>query len=818
MKTINIDISDLYRTRGRTGIQRVVREVVSRIIVPSDGFTVRVLRFDAQLGRFHVLRADAVAAFLIDDGASLDSDSEIGFDDLGADDVFLDLDSAWNSPLKRPALYARLKSVGATIVTMVYDLIPLEMPQFVHPNTLRNWTLFMSAVYAYSDIVLLDSRSAEVDFAKHKDASGVVRHIPTVVVQLGADFTVAAVPTPEELEGTARFLDRQFVLFVSTVEPRKMHAAAIDAMDYIHHVRPDAHLVFVGRQGWHSDDIVEKMQQHPLWGRRIHWVGNASDALLERLYEKASASLYLSHGEGYGLPVAEALAHGRVTVASDNSSIFEVGGRYADYVHFNSPAEIAESLLNYLSHDNLRAAREAQIRDEYIPFSWDRAASSIRRVLTGLDRAAEISRRPLPNALQWVFISNVPESLARTIPLLEKHVSWLRQIVVITPGFLADEIRAIPSQVPIHVIEEEGILGDRLAEFRDADHQRKNWMLRSSLVDLDEIDDQFVMLDDDNQPLADIPMDVFLREQPRYRGYFFYDIARWAHNRTEYDSGQHETKRYLDSQDLELLSYSSHQPQIIDKELFREAITAAYTAVPDGSIDEWSSYFNYVASYYPTLIEKRRFLTLNWPGTPSAWNWRYEPAQYLFENYYKSIYDTDDALAAGVDASSSAEQKVEFRAAQAAPWIRSARMLAETAPLIHSLDLAHGGMYFASADGAFVVAGIPHIITVVEGAPVLHRMTYVRTGGVETELCYRIAGVENSYGRTFGPASDHLQQSENGIAELVIPFTPLPAGVYNIEFFARIAGENVFMPNTVYRSKLVVVRPDATLAEAWSQL
>lgn len=820
MKTINIDISDLYRGRGRTGIQRVVREVVSRLLIAEhEAFSVRVLTFDYRRKVFDIVQEAAALDLLRTDVDELPAIGSLAVSDFTADDVFYDLDSAWNSPLKRPELYRGLKAAGAMIVSTVYDLVPLRHPEFVQRDTLRNWVLYISAVYTWSDLVLLDSRSAECDFLEYAASAGVDRRIPTLVTRLGADFAVGGSLSEGEQAVVDRLAGRRYMLFVGTIEPRKRQALALEAMEEISRVDPEVHLVFAGRQGWNADDTVSAIQQHPLYGRRIHWIGDASDGLLHRLYEGCTLSLYLSHYEGFGLPVAESLQHGKVTIASRISSIFEVGRGFADYLHFGTPGELAGTVLAYLRDPRLRAAREQQIVSGYRPPTWDLVVGTIAGVFSRLDRAAALQSRPRPEKMQFVFISNVPESLQRTIELVDARVPWVDEYLVAGPEELRERTMAIPAAHPIVYVSDERLLGDRMAEFRAADHQRKNWILRSSLVRLPEVADEYIMLDDDNQPLAEVPLDTFLDDDRRYRGYYFYEMTEWPHRRTDYDQGQHLTARFLDIHGFEMLSYSSHQPQVIDKALFADVIALIDSDAPGESLDEWSVYFNALAAWYPTLLDKRAFLTMNWPDLPGTWDAKVHPERFLFENFYEGIYETGLFSTLPV---LTPEAKAEAKAVEAEPFRQTRARYDQSVPVLRQLDMVHGALVFEHEGDYLVVEGVPHVVVSGTDPTLTLTLSFAKIGhravGTETQLCYRILGVQESYGMMVENALHDMSLESCGPIEMRFHHTTLAPGSYALEFFAKIGGHNVFPVNAKYRSRLVVAPAGDTLVSALDRL
>jgi glycosyltransferase involved in cell wall biosynthesis/tRNA A-37 threonylcarbamoyl transferase component Bud32 len=806
--TVYLDVSDLLRHGLTSGIQRVVRQVVPRIVRGADDdLELRMLRFDQAGHTYEELDTASMLEVLAN---RADAPVVLGHRELasfGPGDVFLDLDSAWNSPLKRSTLYPVLKAAGVTIVSYLYDLVPLKVPEVVAETTSANWIVYLSSVLAWSDLVMTDSRCAERDFLEVKKELGVQRHIPTLVTRLGSDLPEVDEPTPEERSLMVPLEGAPFLLFVGTIEPRKDHLLAVRAFDQLSVRFPDAHLVLAGRNGWSNSATVKAITEHPQFGRRIHWIQSPSDALLTELYRRATLNLYFSRYEGFGLPIAESLSHGRVTIASRNSSMYEVARDACDYTWHNTVSEVVETVAQYLGDRDLLAAREQHIRESFRPLDWDTVAATIDTALRGLGRAAELRLRRRPNQLQLVYISNNLGKLQRAIPLWDtRGAALVKEYVVVAPPHLLEDIRAIPSRVPVVAIDESRILAGREEEFRLADHVHKNWMLRSGLVDLDEVGDVFVMLDDDNLPLGQVDISAFIDDEGHHVAHYFYDLIQWAHRVSDFDEGQRASAAALSPHGFELLSYSSHQPQVIDKALFREAVEWARRTQAPANVCEWNIYFNHSITRYPTLFSKRVFRTLNWPGRATDWSHAYAPQDLVFENFYSKSYSM--GLFRGLSVSDRANLKLERKRSELAPFERSIAMHANSADVIHRNELAHGLIRFDGGDFAFLVAGLPQLITVAEGSSIRLTVSWQIHGPGRARhhigLSYRVDGgpVRITRIRRRGDAPERY---ETGIAS--IPVSARGAGLHEVEFFLQLDGEPVAAYGIRYLAVLVVVGP-----------
>jgi hypothetical protein len=257
---------------------------------------------------------------------------------------------------------------------------------------------------------------------------------------------------------------------------------------------------------------------------------------------------------------------------------------------------------------------------------------------------------------------------------------------------------------------------------------------------------------------------------------------------------------------------------VVNKSLFAEAIALQETGDPLYRVDEWNAYFNFVASRYPTLLAKRVFRTLNWPSHPRAWHHAIAPGPYLFNNYYPASSKAAEPGNVAVRLSRKAQEE--------RPYIRSAQLYSESVSYINDFDLAHGTIQFRAHGVQLLVSGLPQVITVAEGAPVRLPVAFVHFSEgrrstdltEDSQLCYRILGQELSYGMRVENRELQRHSSENGLIELSVPSRDLPRGVYDIEFFAKLEGEYVFVPGVRYLSKLVVCGSGDALPEVYRQL
>ena len=111
------------------------------------------------------------------------------------------------------------------------------------------------------------------------------------------------------------------------------------------------------------------------------WLSSVDDSSLEALYRCAWVTIYPSLGEGYGMPVAEALSRGKVCLAAPSGGIREVSDDLIDFIDPLEPRSVVERVKIYLSEPSRLAAREAEIRRRYCSTPWSETARAVRTVL-----------------------------------------------------------------------------------------------------------------------------------------------------------------------------------------------------------------------------------------------------------------------------------------------------------------------------------------------------------------------------------------------------------------------------------------------------
>jgi glycosyltransferase involved in cell wall biosynthesis len=170
----------------------------------------------------------------------------------------------------------------------------------------------------------------------------------------------------------------QYALFVSTIEPRKGHRMIYEAWtDLLESGVPQSarfKLVFAGREGWMVDELMHDIRNNKRLDGTLQIIGDADDAQIAALYRHAAFCLYPSRYEGYGLPLIEALSHGKAVLASTGGAIPEVVGNLCPCLDPEDPWLWQTMLRIWIETPAARAIYEDRIRALFRQPTWNEFA------------------------------------------------------------------------------------------------------------------------------------------------------------------------------------------------------------------------------------------------------------------------------------------------------------------------------------------------------------------------------------------------------------------------------------------------------------
>ena len=254
-------------------------------------------------------------------------------------------------------------------LTVVHDLAFERYPHAYSPAERAYLRLTTRWATIRSPLLITVSESTKADLVSVYG----VRPERIRVVPLGASAPeVSAAPASRLAE---LGLNGNFVLQVGRIETRKNQAAALAAVERLDGVT----LALAGPE--RDPALAAKLRE----SGRCRVLGQVDQPTLELLYKRASAVIVPSLYEGFGLPVLEAMARGKVVVAAKASSLPEVGGDAALYFHDAADSEqLAKVLEVALGDEALRKSLAKAARERARKFTWDRCAAGVAAVIKEL--------------------------------------------------------------------------------------------------------------------------------------------------------------------------------------------------------------------------------------------------------------------------------------------------------------------------------------------------------------------------------------------------------------------------------------------------
>jgi glycosyltransferase involved in cell wall biosynthesis len=160
--------------------------------------------------------------------------------------------------------------------------------------------------------------------------------------------------------------EEPYVLFVGTREARKGLSTLYAALQRVNGERKRARLVLAGQDGWGTERLMQEMRGDA----SVELVEKPTDDQLSDLYRGALALAYPSEMEGFGLPVAEAMACGCPVIASDLPSIREFAGDHPIYIAAGESDNLAREIERLLNGDADVDRRRANGRDLVMSLRW----------------------------------------------------------------------------------------------------------------------------------------------------------------------------------------------------------------------------------------------------------------------------------------------------------------------------------------------------------------------------------------------------------------------------------------------------------------
>jgi glycosyltransferase involved in cell wall biosynthesis len=264
-----------------------------------------------------------------------------------------------------------LGAVARRRVVTIHDLTYKRFPELLQKETLINLEHHMQRELAHADAAICVSESTRQDLLAFYD----IDPSRAVTILSGLSISDTRHPTPDTLP-------KNYILFVSTIEPRKNLDVLLDAFSRLRaRGAYGGALVVVGRVGWKSESLIPRLR-----APGVHHLDYVPPPQLASIYRNAELFVFPSIYEGFGFPLLEAMAYGIPSIAARSSSLPEIGGDAALYFSPRNVVELESQMERVLTDAALRAQLSAAGIARAAQFRWDVAAE---QTLAVLRRSAE---------------------------------------------------------------------------------------------------------------------------------------------------------------------------------------------------------------------------------------------------------------------------------------------------------------------------------------------------------------------------------------------------------------------------------------------
>lgn len=293
-------------------------------------------------------------------------------------DVYISVGLDWdNAPSSQLANY--LRPLGAKLVLACHDVVPVRFPEFlVREEIGQEFRQHLVEMAHTADKIWAVSKASKQALQTFWQDAQVECRVPDVFsVSMASYSCPSSLPQLNERDHAVLrdvFSKGDYVLYVSSFEPRKNHKLMLDIWRELWAEREAEcpQFVFVGMRGWGCNDLSQAFPRMTASVKgKISWLQDVSDDLLRHLYYNCAFTVFPSICEGWGLAATESLQFGKVCVVSNNSSLQEATQGLMPAFHpldFPSWKAEIERLLDDVEY---RHFLEEQIVAKYRPSTWN---------------------------------------------------------------------------------------------------------------------------------------------------------------------------------------------------------------------------------------------------------------------------------------------------------------------------------------------------------------------------------------------------------------------------------------------------------------
>jgi glycosyltransferase involved in cell wall biosynthesis len=227
----------------------------------------------------------------------------------------------------------------AKLTATLHDLTCWLLPETHSPANVLGDKRFAERILKRADGIIAVSEATRVDAIRILGIPE--KKIRTIYSGVAGEF-FRVTPADAEAVRSRHGLNRPYLLFVGTIEPRKNVETLLDAYgDLPASIREEFQLVLAGPPGWATEKTLARLRQP---GPGIRYLGYVAEPDIPGLFAGATVFVYPSLYEGFGFPIAQAMAAGAPVIASAVSAMPEIVGEAGVLIDPRSRAELRDAM------------------------------------------------------------------------------------------------------------------------------------------------------------------------------------------------------------------------------------------------------------------------------------------------------------------------------------------------------------------------------------------------------------------------------------------------------------------------------------------
>lgn len=266
----------------------------------------------------------------------------------------------------------------------VHDLAFWRFPEYFLAKDLRRLKWLTKDAVSRAQGIIAISESTKRDLLKfYPEVTDLGKKIHITPLAYEKELFFARKPEEIEAVGKKYGLEKDYLLYVGALQPRKNLPVLIEAFEKLCAQGKDLELVLSGGKGWLSEMTLERIKTSKCRDK-IKILGYVDRGDLPAIYSGASIFVLPSLYEGFGLPILEAMACGTPVIYADNSSLPEVAGKAGMSFETNDADDLARKITEIINNDKTRIDLIHKGLARAKEFSWEKTAKMTLEILKGL--------------------------------------------------------------------------------------------------------------------------------------------------------------------------------------------------------------------------------------------------------------------------------------------------------------------------------------------------------------------------------------------------------------------------------------------------